>query len=144
MFGKEETPTKSTGRPSAAETTLTMIAVGTTLTGNISCGGVLKVEGKIAGNVLSARQVMLAKGGTIEGDVAAQEVVVGGVIEGHVAASERLELQPTAVVNGDITTKSVIVMEGAKINGGVKMTESASAQAPHREGTPRGQLAVKQ
>jgi cytoskeletal protein CcmA (bactofilin family) len=86
---------------------------------------------------------MLAKGGTIEGDVSAQEVVVGGVIEGHVSASERLELQPTAVVNGDISTKSVIVMEGAKINGGVKMTEVPVAQVQSREGTPRGQLAVK-
>jgi cytoskeletal protein CcmA (bactofilin family) len=48
------------------------------------------------------------------------------------------------VVNGDITTKSVIVMEGAKINGGVKMTEAAAAQLQSREGTPRSQLAVNQ
>ena len=32
-------------------------------------------------------------------------------------------LQTTAVVNGDIVTKSIVVMEGARINGGVKMTE---------------------
>jgi cytoskeletal protein CcmA (bactofilin family) len=57
--------------------------------------------------------------------VVADEIVVGGVIDGNVSASDRLELQPTAVVNGDISTKSIVVMEGARINGSVKMTELA-------------------
>ena len=57
--------------------------------------------------------------------IVAGEVVVGGVIDGAVTATERLELQHTAVVNGDITTRSIVVMEGARINGGLKMTEIA-------------------
>jgi cytoskeletal protein CcmA (bactofilin family) len=68
---------------------------------------------------------MLSKEGAIHGDVCAAEVVVGGVIDGSVTATERLELQNTAVVNGDISTKSIVVMEGARINGVVKMTELA-------------------
>lgn len=125
MFNKPEAAGKTGGRAAASEATLSIISAGTTITGDIACGGVLKVEGRIEGSVLEARQVMLAKEGVIQGGVSANEVVVGGVIDGDVTATDRLELQTSAVVNGDITTKSIVVMEGARINGGVKMTEIA-------------------
>lgn len=125
IFSKDESASRPTGRTANNETSLSIISAGTTISGDISCGGVLKVEGRIEGSVLEARQVMLAKEGAIQGGVSAQEVVVGGVIDGPVTASDRLELQSSAVVNGDITTKSIVVMEGARINGGVKMTEIA-------------------
>ena len=124
IFGKDENSGKSAAR-GAAENTLSIISAGTTVHGDIECAGVLKVEGHVDGTVRRARQLMLAKEGTIHGDVTADEVVVGGVIDGAVTATARLELQTTAVVNGDILTKSIVVMEGARINGSVKMTELA-------------------
>jgi cytoskeletal protein CcmA (bactofilin family) len=51
------------------------------------------------------------------------EVVVGGLVDGAIVADERLELQSSAVVNGDIDTKSIVVLEGARINGSVRMQE---------------------
>jgi len=53
------------------------------------------------------------------------------VIDGNVQAGDRLELQSSAVVNGDIATKSIVVMEGARINGAVKMTEIALVGGAH-------------
>ena len=130
MFGKEEGAAKGVRSAAPAETTLSIISAGTTISGDIECSGVLKIEGRIDGSVRRARQVMLAREGAIAGDVTAHEVVVGGVIDGNVTASDRLELQTSAVVNGDIATKSIVVMEGARINGGVKMTELALVGRP--------------
>jgi cytoskeletal protein CcmA (bactofilin family) len=129
IFGKDENQNRSVGR-NAGENTLSIISAGTTVSGDIECSGVLKVEGRVDGSVRRARQVMLAKEGAIHGDVTADEVVVGGVIDGAVTATNRLELQTTAVVNGDIMTKSIVVMEGARINGSVKMTELALVGRP--------------
>lgn len=136
IFGKDDTSARGSGRAAGSETTLSIISAGTTVTGDVECGGVLKVEGRVDGSVRRARQVMLAKDGAIHGDVVADEIVVGGVVDGNVSASDRLELQPTAVVNGDISTKSIVVMEGARINGAVKMTELAlvSRAGDGREG----------
>lgn len=127
---KDESNARGARPGTAAESTLSIVSAGTTVSGDVECGGALKVEGRIDGSVRRARQVMLAKEGAIQGDVTAQEVVVGGVIDGNVTAADRLELQSTAVVNGDITTKSIVVMEGARINGGVKMTELALVGRP--------------
>lgn len=126
IFSKDQPAARgSAARGAASESALSIIAAGTTITGDIECAGVLKIEGRIDGSVRQARQIMLARDGSIHGDATAAEVVVGGTIDGNVHASDRLELQSTAVVNGDITTKSIVVMEGARINGGVKMTEIA-------------------
>jgi cytoskeletal protein CcmA (bactofilin family) len=127
---KDESNARGARQGNAVESTLSIVSAGTTVSGDVECGGALKVEGRIDGSVRRARQVMLAKEGAIQGDVTAQEVVVGGVIDGNVTAADRLELQSTAVVNGDIVTKSIVVMEGARINGGVKMTELALVGRP--------------
>lgn len=124
LFAKDDPPGRGPAR-TGGETTLSIVSIGTTITGDMSCAGVLKVEGTIDGSVRQARQVMLAKDGAIHGDVMAHEIVLGGTVDGNVTAVDRLELQPTAVVNGDINTKSIVVMQGARINGSVKMTELA-------------------
>jgi cytoskeletal protein CcmA (bactofilin family) len=49
--------------------------------------------------------------------------VIGGLVDGAIVADERLELQGSAVVSGDIDTKSIVVLEGARINGAVRMQE---------------------
>lgn len=123
MFSKDDGTTRA-GK-GGNENTLSIVSAGSTVTGDVDCAGVLKVEGRVEGSVTRARQVMLARQASITGNVSAHEVVVGGVIDGNVVATERLELQSTAVVNGDITTKSIVVMEGARINGAVRMTEIA-------------------
>jgi cytoskeletal protein CcmA (bactofilin family) len=139
MFSKDDHATR--GGKGGSENTLSIVSAGSTVTGDIDCAGVLKVEGRVDGSVTRARQLMLAKQATITGDVTAHEVVVGGQIEGNVLAMERLELQSTAIVNGDITTKSIVVMEGARINGSVRMTElspvstSGNAQPAQAAGT---------
>lgn len=122
IFAKDDGATR-TGKTGAGENTLSIISSGTTVTGDIDCAGVIKVEGRIDGSIRRARQVMLAKEGAIHGDVSANEIVVGGSIDGAVTAKDRLELQSSAVVNGDIATRSIVVMEGARITGSVKMTE---------------------
>ena len=135
MFGKEE---RAPARPeprnsSVAEAPMSIISSGMKITGDLECAGVVKVDGRIDGSVTGARQVLLGRGGAVHGNVIADEVVIGGVVDGAILAAERLELQGTAVVNGDIETKSIIVLEGARINGVVRMSDSS---AMSRSGRP--------
>lgn len=108
---------------SGAEAALSIIASGMRITGDIDTTGTLKVDGRIEGSVAGARQLMLGRNGTIQGNVHAGEVVIGGAVHGSIVADERLELQGSAIVDGDIDTKSIVVLEGARINGAVRMQE---------------------
>ncbi|HVT39717.1 MAG TPA: polymer-forming cytoskeletal protein [Gemmatimonadaceae bacterium] len=111
-----------------------MIANGMRIIGDVESSGVMKIDGRIEGSVTHARQVLLGRGATVKGNVAGDEVVIGGVVDGGIRASERLELQATAVVNGDIETKSIVVIEGARINGSVRMGDLAVPRAEGQKG----------
>jgi|SRR3990172_6213583 len=114
---------KNETRSGTVEAALSIIAAGMRITGDLETNGTLKVDGRIEGSVLGARQLMLGRNGSVKGNVHAGEVVLGGLVDGSIVADERLELQSSAVVNGDIDTKSIVVLEGARINGTVRMQE---------------------
>lgn len=122
-FGSDRSDTRDAGRAGArGEPGLTIIAAGTRLVGELGCNGVVKVEGMVVGSVRADKQVLVARGGTVEGDLEAPDVVVGGVVQGSVTGAERVEVQTGAAVHGDITTRRLIVQEGGEVNGKVNMT----------------------
>jgi cytoskeletal protein CcmA (bactofilin family) len=61
----------------------------------------------------------------VEGDLRTREAVLGGEVHGQVVASERVEVQPTAAVHGDIITPRLLIQEGGRVNGGVRMESTA-------------------
>ena len=109
------------GRSSGREAALSVIAAGTKITGELSSDGVVKVEGVVVGSVRADRQVLVAKGGLIQGDVYTREAVVGGEIHGAILADDRVEVQASSVIHGDITTQRIVVHEGGEVNGHVRM-----------------------
>ncbi len=109
---------------------LSVIAAGMKIVGDVETTGVLKVEGTIEGSIRSARQLLLGRQGQILGDVRATEAILGGTVRGTVFTEERVEIQGTSTVEGDIHTKSIVVLEGATINGAVRMGEQKAAAAP--------------
>jgi len=106
---------------SAAEAGLSIIGSGMRVVGDISAEGVVKIEGTVVGTVQAGRQVLVAKGGLVEGDVVTREAIVGGEVRGGIQASERVELQTTSLVHGDIVTRRLLVQEGGEINGVLRM-----------------------
>ena len=118
------------------ETALTIIAAGTRVTGEIESDGVVKVEGTVVGSVRAERQVLVASGGVIEGDVHTREAVIGGEVRGSVFADERVEVQATSVIQGDIITQRILVQEGGEVNGHLKMGAPDLVSAGARGGKP--------
>lgn len=114
---------------SATEAGLSIIGSGMRVVGDISAEGVVKIEGTVVGTVQAGRQVLVAKGGLVEGDVVTREAIIGGEVRGSIQASERVELQTTSVVHGDIATHRLLVQEGGEINGVLRMGEGATEGA---------------
>ena len=140
MFAKDGTE-KSDRRPAssaAGDSPLSIVAAGVTVVGDIESNGVIKIEGRIQGSIRSARQVLLGRQGEVRGDINAQEAVIGGKVEGAIITSDRVEVQGTAMVIGDIHTKTIIVLEGARINGQVRMDEGIGSS----DVTPSQQVAI--
>ena len=91
------------------------------ITGDLETDGSLRIDGRMTGAVRKADTVVVGVGALMMGDISAREVIVGGTITGNVTATERVELQATAIVTGDIVTQTVLVQEGGVVNGRVLM-----------------------
>ena len=118
---------KGSDRPDS-EGALSIIGSGMRVVGDITADGVVKIEGTVVGIVRAARQVLVAKGGEVEGDIITREAIIGGEVRGTVLAEERVEIQATSVVHGDITTERLALQEGGEVNGVVRMGEGIASE----------------
>lgn len=130
---KRETPRTVTPRSNGQEPRLSILAAGTKITGELETDGMLRIEGRVEGNLRVSGQVLVARGGVVEGDVVTRQAVVGGEVHGHILADEWVELQPGCAVDGDITTPRIAVQEGGIVNGRLKMAKPGALEAA----TPR-------
>src|SRR5690606_7780318 len=88
-------PASMTQQPTAipaADSAVSTIAQDMKITGDLTCNGVVRVEGQIEGSIKGARQVFIGRQGMVKGDVNAKEAIIAGKIEGSVSASERVEV----------------------------------------------------
>ena len=119
--------------PAAVPGGLSIVAKDLTIAGDLHASGVVRIEGRVIGNVHAGDQVLVSEGGIIEGDVVSREAVIGGRVHGSIAGEERVELQASAVVHGDIVTRRLLIQEGSAVNGAVKM-EAMSMVEPEKVG----------
>lgn len=113
MFNKKAS--KPTGRIDS------LIGVGTTITGNVSFTGGLRIDGEVKGNVSSAADspgmLVISERARVEGEIHVSHLVVNGAIDGPVTCTEFLELQPNARVSGDVFYTSLEMHLGAVVQG---------------------------
>lgn len=99
-----------------------------TLKGDLSGNEDLVIEGHIEGRVdLPNNQLTIGANGSCAAEVHAKTVIVVGKVTGNVIATERIEIQATGLVNGDVSAPRLIVQEGAVVNGSIEMGAKAKA-----------------
>ena len=106
-----------------------IIASDMTVIGDLETECVVLIEGRVRGTVRVGSQVLVAQGAVIEGDLHTQEAVIAGQVSGAINARERVELQATAMVAGDILTPRISIVEGSRVTGEVKMEVKSAGEA---------------
>ena len=111
MFGKSN-------KPSPIDS---LIGTGTTIEGNITFTGGLRIDGHVKGNVKATGNkpgtLVISELAKVEGDIDVAHVVVNGTVAGPVRASEYVELLPKARVTGNVQYKSIEIHVGAIVMG---------------------------
>lgn len=111
--------------------------------GELSGDEDLEIEGQVEGDVqLENHQLTVGSSGRLKAEVTAKSIIVIGHVIGNLNATERIEIQATGVVEGDLRAPRLNVQEGAVLNGAIDMSSPASAEtkkpnAP-AQGAPQG------
>lgn len=95
----------------------TLIAAGTTLTGDLKSGGDLRVDGTVIGNIYSAAKIIIGNSGLVEGDLLCNQADITGKITGNVKAKELLQLRGDSIVKGNVYAGKLQVEPTATFNG---------------------------
>ena len=98
-----------------------LIGTGTTIEGNITFTGGLRVDGHVRGCVVASDgksgTLVLSEQAQIEGEIRVSHVVINGTVVGPVHAAEYIELQSKANVTGDVYYKTLEMQLGAVLQG---------------------------
>lgn len=101
--------------------------------GNVSCRGKLTVSGTIAGNacamevfannaqidgdIMASGSVKIGQGTVVVGNIVATSAVIAGAVKGNIDVHGPVIVDSSAVVVGDIMSKTVQINNGATIDG---------------------------
>ncbi len=86
--------------------------------GNNTAGADLQLDAVVLQPILlKCRRLTIGPAAKATGVVIAQELIVYGEFAGNLRASDRIEIKKNGVVIGDLTSRSIVIEEGAVFNG---------------------------
>lgn len=81
----------------------------------------IRVDGKIAGKVVSEGKVVVGETANLSGSLMCKNLDFWGKMEGDIYVKDTLSLKSLAVINGNLHVHKLQVELGAQINGSCKM-----------------------
>ena len=99
------------------------LAFGPTVKGNIATETDFRLDGRVEGDVVCGGKIVVGPKGCVVGNVTSANAEILGEVEGSVRISAKLVLKATAVIKGDIYTRTLEIEPNARFNGVCKMTE---------------------
>jgi cytoskeletal protein CcmA (bactofilin family) len=107
----------SSMRRPAREARESMIASDITIEGKIEGAGNVRLAGRFKGDVSIQGDLTIEAGAKLTGSVRANAVVIAGEVEGNIESAQRVELQETGVLNGDLKAGTLTVAAGSRMRG---------------------------
>ena len=92
------------------------------LNGELDFKDMLRVNGYIAGKVTSPSGTLIVDpSARVDADIDVGVAVISGIVNGDVIARDRVDLGPEAIINGNISTRSLTMKPGAVFQGDCRM-----------------------
>lgn len=115
MFQKATKSTVTEG------TSINLIGNGTSITGDITSNGDVRIDGNLKGNISITGKLVIGPSGTLEGNVQCQNADISGEVKGKLNVTELLSLKATAKMEGDIVTGKISIEPNATFTGTCNM-----------------------
>jgi cytoskeletal protein CcmA (bactofilin family) len=112
---------QAAARAGGGQPAISVIDQHTALQGTITTDRDLRIEGRVSGAILCDGVLTISSGAEVDAEIDAADIIVSGTMSGKVRCRGRLEIRATGTVRGDVTTGSLIIVEGARYEGQIAM-----------------------
>jgi cytoskeletal protein CcmA (bactofilin family) len=106
---------------------VTIVGATAKLEGNVVSAGSLRIDGQVKGQINADGDVTLSPQSQVEADIRAQNVSVGGRFKGNILVKGKAHLARGGRIDGNITSKTLVVEEGGIFHGQSIMDTGASS-----------------
>jgi len=103
---------------------------GVKIEGKIETAGTFRIDSAMKGTLVSDDSLILGENANVEGEIIGNRVVIAGRFDGSIRAKGRVEIQPSAVVTGEIHSPCVVIEPGAIFDGHCHMPAPAEPAKP--------------
>jgi cytoskeletal protein CcmA (bactofilin family) len=122
LFGRQKKEDKSKQpHTELAQNETTYFGKNLMIKGRVSGNGNIIILGGLDGEFNLKGQIKIAQPANIKGEVKADVISVNGSVQGSLIAQQRVHLDQTARIEGQIITPSLSITEGAFFDGEIKM-----------------------
>lgn len=132
LFGGK--PAEASGLGASASSAVldggSVFAESVEIEGSLEGEGDVVLRGQVRGSISITGTLVVAENGRVHADVSAREVVCGGTVEGNIRASEKVRVESTGLVQGDIDSPSIVIDDGGGVEGFVQMEPPGSEDLP--------------
>jgi cytoskeletal protein CcmA (bactofilin family) len=98
----------------------------------------LFVDGEVHGKIqILEGKVTVGPHGRVSADIDAREIVVRGTVQGSLRGRERVEIDSTGDVRGDVAARRVVIEEGAAIQGSIEVERSKEVERSREVERPK-------
>ncbi|HXX71680.1 MAG TPA: polymer-forming cytoskeletal protein [Candidatus Acidoferrum sp.] len=98
---------------------------GVKIEGKLEASGTFRIDSTMKGTLLSEDTLVLGEHAAISGEIHGNRVVIAGRFDGLIRAKSRVEIQPSAIVTGEIHCPCVVIEAGAIFDGHCHMPAPA-------------------
>jgi cytoskeletal protein CcmA (bactofilin family) len=124
---QQQPPTERKDRHMAENDEVTIVGKTAKLEGNVVSAGSLRIDGQVKGQINADGDVVLAPQSMVEADIRAQNVSVAGRFHGNVIVKGKAHLARGGRIDGNITSKTLVIEEGGIFHGQSIMDAGASS-----------------
>jgi cytoskeletal protein CcmA (bactofilin family) len=126
MFNSKS-KSEALGETPSAGSSASLIGAGTSLKGDISSNGDIRIDGTLDGNIHCTAKVVIGANGVVTGDVNGQQADIMGKVTGSIKVKDLLQLKGGSVITGNLHAAKLQIEPTANFNGECHMEQSAAS-----------------
>ena len=107
------------------------IGQGVVVEGRITSSQDLRIDGRVEGTIEVGDHVLIVGArAAVKANLVAKSILISGTVIGNITATDRLDLQATGSVEGDISSPRLVMVEGAVVKGRVEAGGNRAKNTP--------------
>ncbi|HEX4372614.1 MAG TPA: polymer-forming cytoskeletal protein [Puia sp.] len=110
---------------SSTGSSASLIGTGTSMKGDITSNGDMRIDGSLVGNINCTAKVIIGANGSVKGDIIGQQADILGKVTGTIKVKDLLQLKGGCEVNGDLSAAKLQIEPDATFNGECHMIHTS-------------------